>query len=623
MSTDITARKPAEIELAVANERLHLALQAGKSVGWDWDVKSGRDFWFGDLETIFGIPSSTYTGRVEDFRRRVHPEDIEKVWKSVMDAMKNQKPYAAEFRILRPDGAIRWAAAKGKFYYSPDGAPERMLGIAVDITERKAVEEALRRKEFELAEAQRLAGVGSWQWDPETDTVIWSDELYRIVGRDPNLPAVNYRDHAQLYTAESWERLRRAVEEALSTGAPYELELEMIRPDGGARWLIARGEALRDAAGRVVRLRGTVQDITERRRSEQALRESEERLRLAAQARRMYAYEWDRASDVIMRSAEVAHILGLKTEPKDTTCQQMLTTVHPDDRAKVIAATDACTPENPTCRVAYRVLRPDGSEVWLEKWGRAFFDEKGTMLRMIGMVVDITEQKLAEEALSSLSRRLIEAQETERARIARDLHDDIGQRLALFSVMLGQIYQAAGDEVRHYVDELRRQISDMSASVHALSHELHSAALVHLGVASAMEGMCSELSQQHKVEINFVRKDVPRAVPHDISLCLFRVLQEALHNAVKHSGASRFEVELRGTSGALHLHVRDFGAGFDPKSALKGGGLGLTSMRERLKLVDGDLIIESQPGRGATIHASVPLGLRSASARAGGKKEPY
>jgi len=143
--------------------------------------------------------------------------------------------------------------------------------------------------------------------------------------------------------------------------------LEIIRPDGSSRWVIGRGETERDLTGRIDRLRGTVQDITERRHSQEALRESEERLRLAAQAGRMYAYEWDRTTDVIVRSAEFTHILGSKGDSKDTTCQQMLKTVHPDDREKILTATNACTPENPTCRVRYRVIRPDGSVVWLEK----------------------------------------------------------------------------------------------------------------------------------------------------------------------------------------------------------------------------------------------------------------
>ena len=150
-----------------------------------------------------------------------------------------------------PNGTVRWVAAKGQFYYSPGGDPERMLGMAVDITERKDAEESLRRKEMELKESQRLAGVGGWQWDPDTDTVVWSEELYRIAGRDPNLPAVSYKEHSQLYTPESWDRLRAAVETALHTGAPYELDLEMVCADGTHRWVTARGEAQRDSAGQI------------------------------------------------------------------------------------------------------------------------------------------------------------------------------------------------------------------------------------------------------------------------------------------------------------------------------------------------------------------------------------
>jgi PAS domain S-box-containing protein len=146
-----------------------------------------------------------------------------------------------------------------------------MLGMAVDITERKDVEESLRRKEMELKESQRLAGVGGWQWNPDTDTVVWSEELYRIAGRDPNLPAVSYMEHSQLYTPRGWDRLRAAVETALHTGAPYELDLEMVCADGTHRWVTARGEAQRDSAGKILRLRGTVQDITERKRAEEAL----------------------------------------------------------------------------------------------------------------------------------------------------------------------------------------------------------------------------------------------------------------------------------------------------------------------------------------------------------------
>jgi PAS domain S-box-containing protein len=597
-------------ELATANTLLHLTLEAGKAVGWNWDVTTGRDCWFGDLQTMFGTPSMTFSWHGEDVRRHLHPEDRERVWNAVKDAMDGHTPCAAEFRVVQEDGTVRWVMAQGQFYYSHDGAPQRMLGVAVDITERKAAEEALHHKDNELAEAQRLAGVGSWQWNPETDTVIWSDELYRIVGRDPRLPAVSYTDHSQLYTPESWDRLRRAVEEALRTGAPYELDLEMVRTDGALLWVMARGEVQRDRAGRVVGLRGTLQDISERRAGQEALRESQERLVLAAQAGRMYAYEWERASDVVVRSANCAQILGSTSKLRVTTRTQMMTTVHPDDRAVVVEATRGCTPEHPTNRVQYRVIRPDGSIIWVEKHGRALFDRNGEMQRMIGMVVDITERKLAEEALSSLSRRLIEAQEAERARIARELHDDIAQRLAMTLVALDQRRQAAETshaEVLRQTDDVRRQIEDVSRRVHSLSHKLHSATLHHLGMTTAMQGFCEELSAQQAVDIIFAYDDIPQEIPGEISLCLFRVLQEALHNAIRHSNVRRFEVELRGASDAVVLTVRDSGVGFDPENAIKGRGLGLISMQERLKLVNGELSIDSKRERGTSIHARVPL----------------
>jgi signal transduction histidine kinase len=147
----------------------------------------------------------------------------------------------------------------------------------------------------------------------------------------------------------------------------------------------------------------------------------------------------------------------------------------------------------------------------------------------------------------------------------------------------------------------------IAGDVQALSHELHSSKLQLLGIVPAIRGFCSEVSARQKVEVDFSHHDVPESVRPDIALCLFRVLQEALQNAVRHSSAVHFTVKLRGTPEALSVTVRDGGRGFDPESASQAGGLGLTSMRERLKLVAGHLSIESQPGSGTTIVAQVPL----------------
>jgi signal transduction histidine kinase len=243
------------------------------------------------------------------------------------------------------------------------------------------------------------------------------------------------------------------------------------------------------------------------------------------------------------------------------------------------------------------------------------------MLRIVGMVADITERKLAEEALASVSRRLIAAQEQERTRIARELHDDIGQRFALLAVKLEQLHLDAPDlspEVRSRMGELQKHTSDLATDIQSLSHELHSSKLESLGTAVAMRGFCKEFGEQQKVETDFKTHDVPSPLPPDISLCLFRVLQEALHNSAKHSGVRHFEVQLWGASGEIHLTVSDSGSGFESQAAKESRGLGLISMEERLKALNGTFSIESQVKRGTTIHARVPLSSDSKSTRAAG-----
>jgi PAS domain S-box-containing protein len=252
--------------------------------------------------------------------------------------------------------------------------------------------------------------------------------------------------------------------------------------------------------------------------------------------------------------------------------------------------------------------RANGTSFPAEYW--CYPQRRGQAL--VGAVVafvDITQRRLAEVALASLSGKLIEAQEQERSRIARELHDDIGQRLAVLAIELAQLQRspAYSSELHGRMGLLQKSTSEIAADIQSLSHQLHSPRLQFLGVAAAMRGFCKEFGEQQKVEIDFETQDLPTPLSPEISLCFFRVLQEALHNAAKHSGARHLEVRLWGTSDEIHLTVRDSGAGFDIREAKTGRGLGLISMEERLKILRGTLSIESRLQHGTTIHASVPL----------------
>src|SRR5271169_995599 len=263
--------------------------------------------------------------------------------------------------------------------------------------------------------------------------------------------------------------------------------------------------------------------------------------------------------------------------------------------------------------------RANGTSFPVEYW--SYPQRRGH--EVVGAVVafiDITERKLAEAALANVSRRLIEAQEQERTRIGRELHDDIGQRLAMLAIDLQQLHDDSPNlpEVRSRVDKLHKQTLEIAADVQSLSHELHSAKLQYLGITAAMRGFCQEFGEQQKVGIDFQTHDMLSPVPPDTALCFFRVLQEALHNSAKHSGVRHFEVRLWGTSDEIHLTVNDAGAGFDREAAKRSSGLGLISMEERLKILQGTLTIDSQPRRGTTIHARVPLSAGTDSMRAAG-----
>jgi len=242
---------------------------------------------------------------------------------------------------------------------------------------------------------------------------------------------------------------------------------------------------------------------------------------------------------------------------------------------------------------------------WARWEVRPWKTAEGAVGGILILAEDITRRKQMEEALSDLSRRLIQSQEEERTRIGRELHDDINQQLAMLALELEQL-QGSPSEVQNRLQELQKRTNEISSDVQALSHELHSSKLEYLGVVGGIRSWCAEFGERQRIKIEF-KSDVSSALPFEIGLCLFRVLQEALHNAIKHSGAKRFKVHLAEHSNEVHLAVSDFGRGFDVEHVRQGSGLGLTSMQERVRLVNGAISIESKPMGGTTIRVRVPF----------------
>lgn len=357
--------------------------------------------------------------------------------------------------------------------------------------------------------------------------------------------------------------------------------------------------------------------VDQHKADEEELRESEERFRLVADT--APALIWMSGTDKLCNFFNKPWLEFTGRSLEDEYGDGWAKGVHPDDLQRCYQIYTQSFDRQTKFAMEYRLRRYDGEYRWVLDVGSPRFNQDGSFAGYIGLAVDVTERKQSEEALRGMGRKLIEAQEQERTRIARELHDDINQRLALVAVQLAEMQRApdAGPKLSRQMTDLLRDISDMSSDLESLSHSLHSSKLRYLGAVAAMKSWCQEFSDRQHMQITF-NCHVHSVVPQEVGLCLFRVLQESLQNAAKYSGVKNVEVEVSEHRNALHLSVRDSGVGFNVESAKLSRGLGLTSMDERVRMVNGTIMIQSRPMAGTTIHVEVPLQSDDKSHRAAG-----
>ena len=283
--------------------------------------------------------------------------------------------------------------------------------------------------------------------------------------------------------------------------------------------------------------------------------------------------------------------------------------MHPEDLKIFLDTYTSAFDRRESYEMQYRVRRYDGEYRWISDFGVPRFNPDGSFAGYIGSCLDITERKMVEEAWASLSGRLIDAQEEERKRIAREIHDDYTQQLAVVLIDLEGLAEEVGDfpvGVGQRFHKIWNQISELGADLHSLSHRLHSSTLESLGLVAGVKAFCEEFADQKQLQVDFIHGNVPRGIPAEVELCLFRITQEGLRNIKRHSGAKRAEVHLEVSGEDLHLSVVDRGKGFDVNKLSTRNGIGLRSMEERLRSLGGHLEINSRPTEGTRIDAWLP-----------------
>ena len=377
------------------------------------------------------------------------------------------------------------------------------------------------------------------------------------------------------------------------------------------------------------------QEVEHRTRAEQALRMTNDQLEsrvaertaqlqtaldrwnLVTQATHDGVYDWDLTTHLIVSSPHWKAMHGFDNEHDQETFEQWSDRLHPDDRARVLGHLDEyLAKKREGFREEYRIRRRNDGWIWVLDRALALWNEEGRAVRLVGSEKNITQRKEAEERLRQheiqlidLTTKLLRAQDQERQRIARELHDDMTQRLAVLAVEIGSLGRTSSSDpqTEAHIESLRKAAAQLAEDVHNFAYRLHPSLLEHLGLEAAIRDHVDDFSRRSGLKVRYMQRCVPQSVSLDVGTCLYRVTQESLQNVLKHAEASEVQVRLLGTPTGIGVCIRDNGKGFvsgPPESVSR--GLGLISMEERVRLFHGTFRIRTSPGKGTEIHAWVP-----------------
>jgi PAS domain S-box-containing protein len=524
-------------------------------------------------------------------------------------------------KIVRPDGQIRDINVTGA--PAVDEGERAVLLIARDVTEQRDAERALRDSEERLALAVAGAQVGVWDWNLETDAVVYSTRWKQMLG---------YSDEEIGPSVSAWERLvhpddrsfadRANDSVARGERATYEAEFRLLHKDGHYVHVLSRGFPMRrEPGGPVVRLVGTHFDLTERKRAEAALRENEERLRLAFAGAQEGVWDWNLETGAVVYSSRWKEMLGYadaEVEPHVSAWERL---IHPEDVERAHRLNESVTRGASTYEGEFRLRHKDGHYVHVLSRGYPVRHEPGgPVVRIVGTHFDLTERKRAEaeRARTELLTRLVFAQEDERRRIAREMHDQFGEQLTALALRIRTLKDACGDhdEWRAHVESIEAIAQRLDRDVDHLIWELRPTALDDLGLRAALANYVRDWSNRIGISAKLHTSGLlDDRLSSDAETALYRIAQEALTNVAKHARAEHVDILLERRADHVMLIIEDDGLGFDPAAAEgTGQGFGLLGMQERAGLIGATLEIESSAGKGTTVLVRMAADARAGSA---------
>jgi PAS domain S-box-containing protein len=650
---DITERKRMEAALDEQQRFIRRITELSPVMLDVFNVVTGDHPYFSsDVVNLLGHTADQIAQMEDEFSTLLHPEDVPRLRENIerLKRLTGGEINEFECRVRRGD-EWRWISARSMvFARDEQGNVRQVVNATFDITERKQAEETLRRaceevgqrivertrqlseideelrteiterkradeelrcSEAHLAEAQRLGHVGSWMWNVVTGECFWSLEHFRIFGLDPETFKPTVENIQRLIHPEDLPIVERVLEKAIRELINFEVEYRIIRPtDGTIRYHCGLGHPVDKGHGELEFI-GMVVDVTKRRRAEEELRRSEAYLAEGQRLSHTGSWAWNVSTGEVFWSQEMFRIYGLDPEQTKPGYPSVLQYTLPEDRPRVQQTFEDAVREKRDYELAYRVVWPDGTIRHVNNLAHPVFDKSGTLIEYVGTTIDTTERERAEVSHKELLHRLVLAQEEERGRIAREMHDQLGQQLTALILKLGMLKGGFGEqeELRGQFEALEADAKQLDRDVNFLVWELRPPALDDLGLQAALTKHTRNWSKHFnitvKLHVTGMEKD---RLTLEIETALYRIAQEALNNIVKHARATNVDIILERRVEEVSLIVEDDGVGFDTEevSGAVNGGLGLTGMRERTSLVGGAVEIESRLGDGVTVFVRIP-----------------
>ncbi|MBI5373590.1 MAG: PAS domain S-box protein [Sphingobacteriales bacterium] len=605
---DVTEQRRAEAELVESNARFQIVSKATSDIVWDWNLQTNELWWNDNYYSSLGYQKEKEIVYIDEWYDHIHPEERDRVRQNANKTFRGKSTvWRDEYRYRKADGGYLHFLDRGFIMRDESGIAVRMIGSMTDMTPVYTAQRKIEESEIRLR------------------TILDTDpECIKLIDKDGCFMDIN-KAGLQMLEAEQvgeilglrvlpfiGEKHKEQVENTLRDafgGKAGVIDYEMITLKQNKKWCEMNVVPFRDTAGNVVSVLGVTRDITERKKAELAVRFSEEKYRtLVEQAADTIAL-YDEKGNILDTNTSAFRLLGYTRE--ELAGMRLDQVLLPEEIEENPIQYDVLSAGISTVKIR-RMRRKDGSVVITEVRSQKLPDG-----RFLSVVRDMTERIRAEEELKSsykairnLTAHLQNIREEERANIAREIHDELGQQLTVLKMdiaWLNKRFQGVDEKVNLRLKDLLIMLDETVQSVRRIASQLRPSLLDDLGLTAAMEWQLGEFEKRAGIKTSFLAPQEEIPVPDAAKTALFRIFQESLTNVVRHSSAKKVSVELREEEDQLVMTIMDDGKGFEPGKVADKKTLGILGMKERSEMMGGRYEIRSVPGEGTAVVVSVPV----------------